>query len=312
MLEEIGVPSWMVLINPSRATDPEIPTLYFEHGIVAIKGPDGEYRYIDPTIEETRQVYANYVGDRYVVVATEEGEDIRKAPHVPASANAGEIADRSRLEEDGSLTGNVTISGNGYYELILRTVSKNMGEEQLRMTAEEMVHDVYPGAELTDFSVTDAEDLYVPTTIELSYSIEDYALDAGPYRLFKVPGAKGSFELLSGFLFGRLVGLPERKHPIALGVTLGVDEVSEVELPAGYVVENLPDAVDFDEGSISLKIAYEHVPSESGGAGLVRYRRTFGLDSFQISPEDYLNLKEAVRLAGRSEKGEVILKREEG
>jgi transglutaminase-like putative cysteine protease len=312
MLGEIGVPAWMVMINPSRATDPEIPTLYFEHGIVAIRGEDGEYRYIDPTMEETREVYAGYVGDRYVVVATEEGEDIRRVPHVPASANSGDITDRSVLDADGNLRGNVTITGRGFYELILRTINKNMGEEQFRMTAEEMVQDVYPGAELTGFSITDAEDLYVPTTIELSYAVDEYALDAGPYRLFKVPGAKGSFEFLSDFLFGRLVGLPERRYPIALGVTLGVEEVSEVELPDGYVVENLPDAVDFEEGTISLTMDYEYVPAENGGRDLVRYRRTFGLDSFQISPDDYLNLKEAVRLAGRSEKGEVILKREEG
>jgi hypothetical protein len=313
MLGEIGVPAWMVLINPSHKTDIEVPTLYFEHGIVAIKGPDGDYRYIDPTMEETREVYAGYVGDRYVLVATEAGEDIRKVPHVPASANTGEITDRSVLDEDGNLTGNATITGRGFYELILRTVNKNMGPAQFRMTGEQMVQGVYPGAELTDFSVTDAADLYVPTTVKLSYDIESYALDAGPYRLFKVPGATGSFELLSGFIFGQLVGLPERKYPVALGVTLGVEETSEVEIPGGYIVENLPDAVDFEQGSISLKMTYEYVPAdENGGTGLVRYTRVFGLDSFQISQEDYLGLKEAVKLAGRSEKGEVILKREEG
>jgi hypothetical protein len=53
------------------------------------------------------------------------------------------------------------------------------------------------------------------------------------------------------------------------------------------------------------------VPGKTGG-GVIRYKRKFGIDSFEISPADYLNLKEAVRLAARSEKGEVILKREEG
>jgi len=312
MLKEIGVPAWIVAINPNRRTDPEIPTLYFEHGIVAIEGPDGDYLYIDPTIEETREVYAGYVGGRYVMVATEEGEDIRRAPHVPATANSGDITDSSVLSEDGSIEGSVTITGNGFYELILRTVNKNMGAEQFEMRAEEMVQNVYPGAELTEFSVTDPEDLYTPTTVELSYSIDDYALKADPYVLFKLPGATGSFELLSGFLFGQITGLAERRYPVALGVTLGVDEKAEVELPAGYIVENLPDAVDFEGGAISLSMSYEYVPPEDGGGGLVRYNRKFGLNSFEISPEDYLHLKEAVRLAGRSAKGEVILKREEG
>ncbi len=98
MLAEIGVPAWMVAINPSHKMDTEIPTIYFEHGIVAIKGPDGGYLYIDPTIEETREVYASYVGDRYLLVATEEGEDLRQAPHVPATANSGDITDRAVLD----------------------------------------------------------------------------------------------------------------------------------------------------------------------------------------------------------------------
>ena len=313
MLSEIGVPSWMVAINPSHRMDTEIPTIYFEHGIVAIEGPDGGYLYIDPTIEETREVYARYVGDRHLLVATEEGEDIRQAAHVPATANSGDIMDRAVMADDGSIHGDVTITGNGFYELILRTVNKNMGPQQFEMTAEQMVQNIYPGAELRSFSITDADDLYEPTTIELSYHIDDYALDAEPYTLFRVPAATGSFEMLSDFLFGRMVGLPERKYPVALGVTLGVDEKAEVALPDGFVVENLPDAVDFEAGAISLSMTYEYVPPEpDGGGGLIRYNRKFGIDTFEISPADYLNLKEAVRLAARSEKGEVILKREEG
>jgi transglutaminase-like putative cysteine protease len=311
MLSEIGVPAWMVVINPSHRMDTEIPTIYFEHGIVAIEGPDGDYLYIDPTIEGTREVYAGNVGDRYLLVGTEEGEDIRQAAHVPATANSGDIMDHAVLADDGSIEGNVTITGNGFYELILRTVSKSVGPQQFEMMAEKMVQNIYPGAELKSFSVTDADDLYEPTAIELSYYIDDYALDAAPYTLFKVPAATGSFELLSDFLFGRMVGLPERKYPVALGVTLGVDEKAEVALPAGFIVENLPDAVDFEAGAISLSMTYEYVPPEGGGVGFIRYNRKFGLDAFEISPADYLNLKEAVRLAARSEKGEVILKREE-
>ena len=313
MLSEIGVPAWMVAINPSHRMDTEIPTVYFEHGIVAIEGPDGDYLYIDPTIEGTREVYAGNVGDRYLLVATEEGEDIRQAPHVPATANSGDIVDRAVLADDGSIEGNVTITGNGFYELILRSVNKSVGPQQFEMMAEKMVQNIYPGAELLSFSVTDADDLYEPTTIELSYRIDDYALNAAPYTLFKVPAATGSFELLSDFLFGRMVGLPERKYPVALGVTLGVDERAEVALPAGFVVENLPDAVDFEAGVISLSMTYEYVPPETGGGGgLIRYNRKFGIDAFEITPADYLNLKQAVRLAAKSEKGEVILKREEG
>lgn len=313
MLKEIGVPAWVVFINPSRMVDTEIPTVYFEHGIVAIKGEDGEYRFMDPTMEMSRSVYASYVGDRWVLVATEQGDDITKVPHIPASSNAGVITENSTLSDDGDLVGSVTITGRGMYEEILRTIAGQVGPEQIKMMAEEMVQSLYPGARLIDFTITDYEDLYEPITMVLSYEIDGYALDAEPYRLFRVPVASGEFDILSGVLFGRFVALEERKYPIALGVTLGVEEEGVVEMPEGYAVQNFPDDVDFEQGAISLVMKYDFIPAvENGGKAAVRYTRTMGIDDFQISPDDYIALKEAVRLAGRSVKGEVILMKEEG
>lgn len=313
MLAEIGVPAWVVFLNPSRATDPEIPAVYFEHGIVAIKGEGGDYRYIDPTMETSRDVYATYVGDRWVLVATEEGDALTKTPHIPASSNAGIISEESVLGGDGGLSGRVTITGRGMYEEILRTIAKQAGGQQIRMMAEEMVHGLYPGAELTEFTLSDYADLSEPVAMTLEYEIVDYALDAEPYKLFRVPAASGEFDFLSGVIFGRFVDLEERKYPLALGTTLGVEEEGVVEIPDGYVIQNFPDEVDFGRGVISLAMKYDYVPAGDGGErSAVRYRRTMGIDSFEISPEDYLALKEAVRLAGRSVKGEVILMREEG
>lgn len=313
MLKEIGVPAWVVFINASRKTDTEIPSVFFEHGIVAIKGEDGQYKFIDPTMEMSSSVYASYVGDRWVLVATEEGDDIYQTPHVPASSNAGIITDHSTLSDDGTLTGGVTITGRGMYEEILRTIASQVGPEQVRMMAENMVQQLYAGARMTDFSVSDYEDLYQPVTVKLEYEIDNYMLDADPYRLFRVPAASGQFDVLSGILFGRFVSLEERKYPIALGVTLGVEEKGIVEIPAGYKVRNFPDDVEFQQGSIGLSMKYEFLPAaENGGKAAVQYTRVMSLDDPQISPEDYLALKEAVRLAGRSVKGEVILMREEG
>ncbi len=313
MFEEIGVPAWVVALNPSRRTDTEVPTLFFEHGIVAVMGDDGDYRYIDPTMETSREVYAKYTGGRWVLVLTEEGTDIRQAAQVASSENAGEIVDAARLADDGSIAGNVTITGRGMYEEILRTIAKSAKEEQLRMMWEEAVQGLYAGAEMTHFEMTDYEDLYEPLTVSVGYEIDDYVLDADPYVLFRVPAATGQFDFLSEIMLERLTGLESRKYPLALGTSLGLAEESEIVIPGGYAVESLPDNVAFKEGTITMTITYEFVPpAESGGSAVVRYRREFGMESFEITPEDYVHLKEAIRLVSRSTRGEVILKREEG
>lgn len=313
MLEEIGVPAWVVAINISRTTDAEVPNLFFEHGIVAIEDAAGGYRYIDPTQETSREVYATYPGDRSVLVLTDGGSDLRKAPHVPSEANAGRITDVSTLGSDGSIAGSVSVTGDGMYEEILRQIAKAAKEEQLRMMWEGIVQELYPSAELTDFDISDYENLYEPMVVSAAYEVEDYALSADPYVLFRIPAATGSFDILSGALFGRLTNLTERKYPLAVGFTMGIQEEAVTIIPDGYVLENFPDAVEFSDGNVSLAMNYEFVPAEENdGRAAVRYRRTIGIDSFQVSPEDYIALKEAIRLASRSTKGEVILKREEG
>jgi len=68
--------------------------------------------------------------------------------------------------------------------------------------------------------------------------------------------------------------------------------------------------VNFAQGAIGLSIAYEFAPQTANSPPVVKYRRTLSIDSHQISPADYLALKEAIRLASRSTSGEVILRKE--
>jgi transglutaminase-like putative cysteine protease len=313
MLGEIGVPAWVVMVNPSFKTDTEIPSVYFEHGIVAIEDGKGGYRYFDPTIEHHREIDASYVGDRWVLHLTPEGEDIRQTPHRPAAVNSGDIMETGVLDKTGGIQGAAVITGRGIYEMILRQIAATTNEEQMKQIWTESVQGIYPGAELTEFTMSDEVDLYQPMTINVGYRIGDYALDADPYTLFRIPSATGAFDFLSGLLVGRLTNLPERKYPLNIGTSLGLVEQGAIEVPEGYAVESLPDAVEYEEGPISLSIAYEFVPgSENGGVPVVKYSKVFGVDAFQLSPVEYRALKEASRLASRSMRGEVVLKREEG
>ncbi len=313
MLGEIGVQAWVVMINPSFKTDTEIPSVYFEHGIVAIEDDEGGYRYFDPTIEHHREIDASYAGDRWVLHLTPEGEELRQVPHRPAAVNSGDIAETGVLDDTGGIEGEAVITGRGIYEMILRRIADTTNEEQMKQIWTESVQGIYPGAELTRFTLSDEANLYEPWTATVGYRIEDYALEADPYLLFRIPSATGAFDFLSGILVGRLTQLPEREHALAIGTSIGLMERGSIEVPGGYVVESLPDAVDYEQGPISLSIAYEFVPAvENNGVAVVNYMKVFGVDALEISPVEYRAMKEASRLASRSMRGEVVLKREEG
>ncbi len=313
MLGEIGVEGWVVLVNPSFATDTEVPSVYFEHGIVAIEDEMGGYRYFDPTIEHHREIDASYVGDRWVLHLTPEGDDIRQVPHRPAAVNSGDITETGVLDSDGGIQGSAIVTGRGIYEMVLRQIADSTNEEQMKQIWTESVQGIYPGAELTEFTLSDESDLYEPWTATIGYQIEDYALEADPYVLFRIPSATGAFDFLSGLLVGRLTNLPTREHSLAIGTSIGLAERGQIEIPTGYVVESLPDVVDYHEGPISLSITYDFIPAdENGGVPVVSYAKVFGVDAFEISPVEYRAMKEASRLASRSMRGEVVLKREEG
>ncbi len=164
MLGEIGVPAWVVMVNPSFRTDTEIPSVYFEHGIVAIEDGEGGYRYFDPTIEHHREIDASYVGDRWVLHLTPEGEDIRQVPHRPAAVNSGHSAENGVLHEDGAIEGTTVITGRGIYEMIMRQYASATTDEQMRQVWDELVQNIYPGAELTEYTSSDENDLYTPMT----------------------------------------------------------------------------------------------------------------------------------------------------
>jgi transglutaminase-like putative cysteine protease len=312
MLEEVDIPAWVTVINVSKKTDPQVPNTSFEHGIVAVEGEDGEYRFIDPTQETSREIFATYPGDRWVMVLREGGEDLLKAPHYPPSRNSGRIVEKAEIAGDGSIAGTVVVTGNGMYEEILRQIARATSPEQMRMMWEQSVQALYAGASMTSFESTDPEDLHEPMTITIGYEVEDYVLNADPYALFRVPSATGSFDFMSEILVGRLTSLPEREHPVHLGITIGLNEEAEITIPEGLSIKSMPDPVTFEEGVISLEMDYDFTPpEENDGKGLVSYSKSFGIDSFQISPEQYQHMRRAARMADRSIRGEVILMREE-
>lgn len=69
MLKEIGVQSYIVLINVSRRTPKEVPTWAFEHAIVAIP-KDNKYYYLDPTMEYTTDYLPIVEQNREVLLCT--------------------------------------------------------------------------------------------------------------------------------------------------------------------------------------------------------------------------------------------------
>ena len=311
MLSELGIEAYVVLINIYRDTIEDIPSLFFEHAIVAVVDADGLLHYMDPTDEFSAGVKATYAGEKSVLICSKDGEDLTQIPFVPAEENLGSIRASSVVRDDGSVESTVTVTGAGIYEEMLRGVASRMVESELEVIWETLLQDVYPGAEVTRMELGDPTDLRTPMYMKFNYKIEDYVLDVGTYWLFKAPMATGGFDLVSRSL-GRVADLPERKYGMFIGATIGVEEKETLTLPSGYHVRSTPDDMSAERGQTSLTMSYEtSAVTGSSGESTLTYRKKLLINSSILSPDEYLQFKELLKLVGKSQKGEIILTKEE-
>jgi len=307
MLDVLGIESYPVLTRAGELVDDEIPTIGFNHAIVALPDGKGGFYFSDPTVENCPDLLLTVEAGASMLVCTPEGENLSTSAHSPAEDNMGTISAKSRIDPQGRLVSEVTIETAGIYDVAFRNFIKHYPPQQLKVIWQGLVTRIHPGASLTGFSTSDTEDLYSPFGIRFSYEVEDYAVQAGDYLLVKSPISTNSFELiLQNFLSA--AGLPERNYPFNLGVTLGSTQEEDLVLPAGYAVKSLPETVDLDAENLSYKMEYNaSLPTESRAELRVQYRKKFLIDSKELDPESYLELKKILRTSSRSGRGEIIL-----
>ncbi|OGF96884.1 MAG: hypothetical protein A2Z86_07995 [Candidatus Glassbacteria bacterium GWA2_58_10] len=311
MLDDLGIKCYPVLTRATQLVDTEIPTIGFNHAIVALPDGKGGYRYSDPTVENFPELLFTGEGDASMLVCTPDGETIQTSAHSPAGDNMGTISATSRIDESGRLVSEATINTRGIYDVAFRSFVKRYPPQELNNIWQQVVTGVHPGARLLGFSTSDPEDLYTPFGLRFSYEVEDYAIQAGKYLLIKSPISTNSFELiLQSFLSA--AGLPERQYPLDLGVTLGSSQQENLVLPAGYKVKSLPETVDLESGGLSYKMEYgASAPTESKRGLDVRYEKKFLIDSKELDTQSYLELKKILRSSSRSGRGEIILQKDE-
>lgn len=311
MLREADIPSEVVLTNMGSKVAYDIPHIGFNHAIVAIKNDDGTFTYADPTVNDSRDWLPSMEAKQQVLVCTPEGKPLADTPSMPAKENMGKIKAVSNLSESGTFTSNVTIGTDGIYDLALRSFAKSMPSAQMSMIWNYVIQDVYPGARLTNFSYTDAEDLTKPFEISFSYQVDKYPTEAGEFVLMKSPVSIGTFELISKFLLSS-ASLPERKYPYNLGFTFGASEEEVITLPAGMKLKSMPDAVSEAKGPVEYRMTYSSANASelASGGTQVTYQKEILINAKEMSPAEYAQFKEVMKTASKSARGELIMQRE--
>lgn len=305
MLNEIGVKAYDAIINISRQTDPEIPIIFFEHAICGVILKDGRIVYMDPTLELSSGFGETYVGGRYVLLLDKDGKDLIKLPSVSAEKSLGLIKGETKLLPDGSIEGKVNISGKGFYDLLLRSVAKQVPSFQLLMVWSQLGQNLATTIKIENLKAGDFADLAAPFDIAFDYRARDYAVDTGKLTMLKIPFSSQAFDLTSLSIFQILAAREERKYPISLPSTLGCREEEVITIPPGYRIRAVPDPIQAREGPVSL------VLTTSTEGDKIFFSSDFRIEETMLDSKGYQNLRKIVQGLRRFQKAMIILEKAE-
>jgi hypothetical protein len=316
MLSQAGIESFYVVINSERGSvTPQVPANLggFNHVVLAIKLPAnvtdsslvatmqhprlGPLLYFDPTNELTPfGEIGGYLQANYGLLVTTDGGELVELPRQPSAMNGIQRTAKLTLDPSGTLTGEVSETRMGdrasSERWRLRTVAKSADRIK-------PIEDLLAGS-LSRFSITKASvdnlnQTDQPFGFHYTFEARSYAKNAGGLLLVRprVLGVKSS---------GILETKEARQFPIEFEGPSRDTDAFEIAIPTGYVVDDLPPAVDADYSFASYHA--KTVVNEN----VIHYNRTLEYKELSVPVARADELKKFYRIIAGDERSTVVLK----
>lgn len=312
MLEVVGIRSYLVLVNTDRGfINPNVPSSWGNHAILAIEVPAdiaaSEYRSIvttkdakkyiifDPTDEFTPVgSLRSELQDTYALIVTDKAGELVHTPVLSPDWNIVTREGHFTLDEFGTLSGEVSEDRSGDSARAAREELLNTDERQRTNDFEHWL-----GRSIQGFTLTN---------IEFHHSAERDKNLLVAYKItapqFAQP--RGSLMLVRPRVLDNKSYSVEHKlrhYPIELGSTRRETDLYEIELPKGYVVDDIPSPVKVDVGFAAYESRIELAGTK------LRYWRQLTVRELAIEAKQYAEWSKLQGAIGADEDSMAILKR---
>lgn len=315
MLKEIGIESYYVLINLDRGeiTSEMPPQKHFDHAILAIQLPKemkdqslvalknhpklGALLFFDPTDQITPfGQLRGALQANYGLLVTPDGGELTQLPQLPSAMNAVNRHGKFTLTPNGILSGDVSELRVGDRATREREVLKSVSQDSDKIKPiETLLAGSLSSFHVTKATVSNLNQTDQPFGFNYSLVAPSYAKTAGDLLLVRprVIGVRGS---------GLLETKEPRQYPVEFPGPSHDTDSFEIAIPAGYVVDDLPPAVDLD-----YSFASYHSKTEAAG-NVLRYTRSLEIKELSVPMNKMDDLKKFYRAIASDERSTAVLK----
>jgi Domain of Unknown Function with PDB structure (DUF3857)/Transglutaminase-like superfamily len=317
MLHEIGVDAYYVVVDDERGiVRPEYPSIRFNHMIVAIKLPEsvsaaslfaivddpqlGRLLFFDPTNEYVPLGYLPwYLQDNHGLVVSSQGGKLMAMPLSAPATNRLIRTAKLTLSATGDLSGEISETewGDPAFDkraMFLESPPGRRAELIEGILGQSLNNYVLTGATLGNLDAYDEN-----FSMTYKFVSPRYATPSGNMMFLRprVVGDKNS-QMLRLFSEQK-----PRKYPIEFHEATRQDDIFDITLPPGYVLDNVPPAVQ-------AECPYGTYHSEITVAdGVLHYHRTYELKDVEVPTEKLPEIKNFLRQIAADQEASALLRR---
>lgn len=289
LLRLAGVEAYPVLIHAGAKMDPEIPSPYFNHAVVAVARPASGYLLMDPTDESTKDLLPAYLSDKSYLVARPGGERLLTSPVPSVRANTLRVDSSGTLDADGGILLTTSFAFDGINDTVLRHTLLRKTPAARRRWFEGIWRSVVAGADLLSLEVRpqDLCDTEAPLAATTCTYLPGALLRGRTRDALTLPFATAALSVVEGLL-DENTALETRRFPLVLPCTAGTEETLRLTLDASLgAAQTLPAPADVRAGTF----AYARTVSCTNG--VLSARRTMQVADVEISVAAYDALRAA-------------------
>ena len=252
---------------------------------------------MDPTNENTKDLFPSYLCNNSYLVARPEGEALQTSPVPPPEENALDIESSATLSRDGSMFFETSIALGGINDTMYRgALVKRTPEERVK-TFERILKMAVSGAELIKCDITpkDLRDTSVPMSVRLAAKFPEMVIRGETRDELSVPTMSKTLGLVNWLLEGN-TSLEKRRFTLKLDTTARVHEHLAVDLGGA-----LGEALELPR-SEKTSNGYDYERMFAVTNGVLTMDRSLTISAVEFTPSEYQDLREEIKRVEAAER----------